>query len=411
MILKTFDTILSDLCDNFDQLITPMKLSRTNTNVIYLLFKAIAKGEEVINNVCVTLSHKFDPAYCSDEDLNSVSRLVGTKKLLGSSSGLKVTARNNGVEPLTLLIGFYKYELDKDIVFIHENKENVVVQPGEITSQFFFSKEVGKYPITAQNKITITAYTKTEDSEGNEIETPIAIPSDFTFSCLGNDGLLGTSEETNNDFRERILTDTNRQGAISEMELAIKNLPYVFDCNVVFNQSPDPLVYDNYTIPSYHLLITMSGDKRDEIAKIVAQHGIYPTYQGEKATELRYVNDIFIPKSTGQKGYYPVYVHDYDVLEFKLQIKYDIDEAYTTFDKVKPIIESAVLAANENVHRDLVSEDKYYNIINNLHLVGFKLLCVNLQTKDGSHIDYLEVPKTRIAELVTPIVWQKGSVE
>ena len=31
-----------------------------------------AKGYEVINNVCVVLSNKFDPANCSDEDLVSV---------------------------------------------------------------------------------------------------------------------------------------------------------------------------------------------------------------------------------------------------------------------------------------------------------------------------------------------------
>ena len=63
MELKTFDTILTTICDSFDSLISPRTIARTNTNIIYLIFKAVAKGYEIINNVCVVLSNKFDPLY------------------------------------------------------------------------------------------------------------------------------------------------------------------------------------------------------------------------------------------------------------------------------------------------------------------------------------------------------------
>ena len=48
MQLKTFNEILTGLCDDFDYLISPRFIARTNNNIIYLLFKAIAKGYEVI---------------------------------------------------------------------------------------------------------------------------------------------------------------------------------------------------------------------------------------------------------------------------------------------------------------------------------------------------------------------------
>lgn len=133
MQLKTFDTILTDLCDAFDTLIAPKSISRSNTNIIYLIFKAIAKGFEVINNVCVVVSHKFDPAYCSVEDLDSVSALVGTERHKGSATGLHIIVTNNNKDsPVTLLSGLYSYALDDDTTFVFE-----VLQDTEIASEAY----------------------------------------------------------------------------------------------------------------------------------------------------------------------------------------------------------------------------------------------------------------------------------
>src|SRR5574344_1247824 len=96
MKIKTFDTILTEICDFFDSLISPKTIARTNTNIIYLIFKAVAKGYEVINNVCVVLNNKYDPSSCSEEDLESVANIVGTERNNGSASGLHITVTNNG---------------------------------------------------------------------------------------------------------------------------------------------------------------------------------------------------------------------------------------------------------------------------------------------------------------------------
>ena len=47
MQLLTFNEILTKLCDDFDELISPRMMARSNTNIVYLLFKAIAKGYEI----------------------------------------------------------------------------------------------------------------------------------------------------------------------------------------------------------------------------------------------------------------------------------------------------------------------------------------------------------------------------
>ena len=90
MKLLSYNEILTILCDNFDKLIAPRTISRSNTNIIYLMFKAISKGFEIINNVAVTLSNKFNPASCSTEDLESVAKLVGTERFSGSATGLAI---------------------------------------------------------------------------------------------------------------------------------------------------------------------------------------------------------------------------------------------------------------------------------------------------------------------------------
>ena len=111
MEIKSFDTILTQMCDDFDLIISPKVMARSNTNVVYLIFKAIAKGFELINNICVVLSNKFDPAKCSEEDLVSVASLVGTERRKGSASGLRITVTNTDELSKTLLAGVYTYQL------------------------------------------------------------------------------------------------------------------------------------------------------------------------------------------------------------------------------------------------------------------------------------------------------------
>ena len=221
MEIKTFDTILTDLCNTFDSLISSRTISRSNTNIIYLIFKAIAKGYEVINNVCVVLSNKFDPLYCSEEDLKSSASLVGTEKNQGSATGLHITVTNNGSASVTLLAGIYTYSFDEDTKFEFEVIEDTIIASGSHISFIAMSEKIGRFSVTAQSSIMV--------------ESSKAIPEDLVFSCSENSSLLGIPEETDLEFRERINSDTDRQNSMLELESEIRNLPYIFDCRVKFN--------------------------------------------------------------------------------------------------------------------------------------------------------------------------------
>lgn len=274
MQIVTYNEILTSLCDNFDSLISPKIMSRSNTNVLYLVFKAIAKGYEVINNICVTLSNKFDPAKCSDEDLESVAKLVGTKRLSGSASGLYITVTNNSGNDVTLSTGVYYYSLDTDTKFVFEVLEDTVIRAdGGSVSYIAMTEEVGSYSVTAQSSITV----ESDDEE---------VPSELTFSCTDNSSLLGTAAETILEFRKRVNTDPTRQNSVVELETELKNLPYLFDASVRFNNSLQEEVYDGITIPSYYMAIFYSGSPRTEIAEIVAKKSIFPTVATDDSVEV-----------------------------------------------------------------------------------------------------------------------------
>ena len=380
MQLLTFNEILTKLCDDFDELISPRKIARSNTNIIYLLFKAISKGYEIINNVCVVLSNKFDPANCSEEDLVSVAYLVGTEKLEGSASGLEIVIKNTGTSSATLLAGTYKYQLDDDTAFIFELIEDLTLTDGSTSSVISMSEHIGTYPVTAQSEIEVTSETNT-------------IPSDITFSCLDNAGLLGTPAETNLAFRERILTDTTRQNTLKELELKLKNLPYLYDAKVIFNDTTEPIAVGSYTLPPFYMLIFFSGSIRSEIAEVVAEGAVYPTLETNESIELRYVNDVFA------NGYYPVYVVPFDTLNYVIEVECDVDTTYISVEKARAEIKS-FLESNFRVriHKDYVKEEEIYNKLKELNISGINILNIEIKYNNAV-VPYIAVPPSAIPYL------------
>lgn len=379
MEIKTFDTILTDLCNTFDSLISPRTISRSNTNIIYLIFKAIAKGYEVINNVCVVLSNKFDPLYCSEEDLKSTASLVGTEKNQGSATGIHIIVTNNGSASVTLLAGIYTYSFDEDTKFEFEVIENTVIASGSHISFIAMSEKIGRFSVTAQSSITI--------------ESSKAIPEDLVFSCSENSSLLGIPEETDLEFRERINSDTDRQNSMLELESEIRNLPYIFDCRVKFNASEDSVDFEGYTIPSYTLAIFYSGEIKKEIAEKVCSKIICPTLQTEDSVEIFYENEVFIG------GKYAVHLIPFAKRQYEVELIYKINKIYA--DEYKMQKEIRTFLFNTFVsekHVDYIKEDDFYNALKNLDLTGVDILSVNLKY-NGNIVNYIEIPLSCIPEL------------
>ena len=380
MEIKTFNTILTELCDDFDVLITPRTMARSNTNIIYLIFKAIAKGMEVINNVCVTLSSKFNPENCSDEDLLSVASLVGTERRNGSASGLRITATNKGEDEVTLLVGTYTYELDDETSFEFEVLEDTDIAPSASVSYIAMSDSIGNYPVSAQQTITVTSVA--------------VIPSDIEFSCQDNSGLLGTPAESLLAFRNRILNTYDRQNGIVELEEYIRNLPYIFDCIVRYNQTNEDIVLDgNIVVPPMHCAIFFSGEAKNELAEMVCDHIICPTVSTADSIAVRYEDEIFAD------GYYEVNLIPFAYLDYSIDLIYQIDGEYVDIESVEANLASALKnRLNTEQRVTMIKEDDIYKAIEATGITEINVLAVNLKV-GGATVDYIEVPVSKIARL------------
>lgn len=379
MELKTYDEILVKLCDDFDSLIAPKTLLRSNANVIYLMFKAVAKAEEVINNLCVKVSNKFDPANCSEEDLLSVAELVGTKKLLGSGSGLLITATNTQGVNKTLKQGTYYYTYDADTIFVYEMLHDTVIEANSFIQFVAITETYGSFPVTSQGSIDVTS---------NE-----EIPSGITFSCTDNANILGEAEETNLAFRKRILSDTTRQNSLMELQNEIKALPYIFDARIYFNNSLDSVDYEGITVPSYHMAIFYSGEAKNEIAEIVASKSIFPTVETQDSVEVQYSNSVFV------NGNYKVYLIPFLSLDFTARVSYTIDTTFITSEEAQSKMRSALYyTVNKQIHKDYVKESDLYTVLSDLSLQGVDILNIDLFV-DSMSMSFITVPLNKIANL------------
>lgn len=384
MELKSFDTILTGICDSFDQLVSPTTMLRSNTNIVYLMYKAISKGFELINNICVALSNKFDPANCEEEDLESVSSLVGTEKIKGSASGVEIDFTNNTERNIILKAGTYTYKYNDDLSFTGTLLQDTTVESSNSFSFIFMSDSVGSYPVTEQSGITI--------------ESTNTIDEGLTITCLNNQYLLGRPEETNLEFRKRILTTTDRQNSLIELETAIKNLPYIFDCKLVFNQSEEDIIVDGVTLAPFKMLIYVSGDIRNEIAELVAKYAFYETQADPRAESytVTYDNEVFA------NGSYSIQINKFRKVPFIVNIIYKIEKTFSSEENVESIMRSALRRKfTSQVHIDYVREADVYNVIEELNIEGLTVLSVDLKTMQGQPVEYITFPATSLPLLST----------
>lgn len=387
MNLITYNEALSQLCDSFDEAIAPRKLGRSNANVIYLLFKAFAKAWEVINNLCVALNNKFDPVNCTDGELTSLASIVGTEMLEGSASGLLVNAVNNSSEEAVLPAGEYSYALDENTAFKMSLAAPRAIAGAQSVQFTFLSTERGAFIVTAQTDIQVSAV----DAEGEALE----LPEGVSFSNANNATLQGYPDETVLEFRRRVLDDTDRQDIISELRTAIKNLPFVFDCDIKFNNTMMDIEYDGHTIPPFYMLIVLSGEARDEIARVVAEKSVYPTVRTDENLYVEYENPVFAG------GRYRVYLAKYREMDFGVTVTYRADDNFILASQAERQIRSGLFnAINGNRHVDVITENDIFEMVRALNITGVKVLGVDINNPaDGSNGNYIEFPKTRLPHL------------
>ena len=387
LVEKSLDEITVDLVDVYDDLLEkttkkPMKVKRINDNKLYLIFRAIAAGYKVILSAALALRNRFDPLYCESVDLYSACKFVGTEWKEGKGSIVQITITNkSNMEPKMLYAGVYNYRSVSGMVFSFALENDYLFDPGEAKVVSAISNEKGSYKVETSRSIMVTR----EDSA--------SINASLQFSCDDNTNRLGYDDETEIELRQRILYDINRQDALKELELKIRNLPNIFECNLVFNASENSSVYDGIAFGPRHLLVAITGVPTNEIAKLVAGESAFITCQVDPECVVYYENDLYI------NGVYPVYYTFHDTTDFSLKISYQYDST-----KIKPVqVEEAIDAVFEGLtrsvqHIDSFSEGTAHDMLFSVRLPSVTILDVNVMV-DAERIPYLKIPKTRLPNL------------
>jgi hypothetical protein len=389
--LKSIDEETTELADVYDGLIAPKKIWRNHNNKLYLILRAYAAGKVGLNDAALALRSRFDPLYCDENDLYSTAKLLGTNPREGTGSILRVTVSNKDTEEQkTLAAGVYNYQSTTGMVFSFEVANDCIFDPEETKVVSAISQAKGSYAVGANAGI------KLYRSDG------AAIDGAFAFSCEDNAGQLGYPDENAFDFRTRILNDGDRQDHIKELELAIRNLPNIFECNLTFNGGTEPVEYDGITLLPRELLITITGVPTGKIAELVAEEVCYATHKINDAQVVYYENPLYV------NGRYPVYFKYHDRTDFSLAVTYQYDSMKLKTDQVEAAIHTLFKPyAGMVTHIDTFSEETAYKTLSALNLPNVKILDADVIDSGGEAVPYVRIPVTRLPRLTgiafTPI--------
>jgi hypothetical protein len=385
--LKSTDELLSEMTDVYDSFIAPKRVWRGNNNKLYLVIRSIAAGYSKLLDAIIALRNRFHPLYCDDVDLYSTAYMVGTSPRLGSGSIVNISITNRStLEPKTLYMGTYTYTAASGMVFSFQIAVDALFNVLEQKIVSAISAEKGAFHVTAVSNIRLSR------TDGASIDAA------FSCSCADNAGQLGYPDEDAYAFRQRILREGDRQDHIRELELKIRNLPNIFECNLKLNQSTAQMVYDDIVLDPMELLVTISGVPTDAIARLVAEHVLYATHMSDSTQVVYYENEQYAD------GKYPVYYRYHDHTEFALDIIYQYDSAKLKTVQVEDTINALLDKYRHAVqHIAVISERLIYDDLRELNLPNVVLLDVNLKADQGGaivQIPYLTVPVTRLPRLI-----------
>jgi hypothetical protein len=383
LITRSIDEETTALADIYDGLIAPKKIWRSHNNKIYLILRAYAAGKVGLNDAALALRNRFDPSYCEDMDLYSTAKLVGTDFKQGTGSLLRITILNNDTEgQKTLAAGVYHYQSATGMVFSFEAAYDYAFDPEEAKIISAVSQDKGSYAVGANADI------KLYRSDG------AAIDGAFVFSCEDNAGQLGYPDEDAFAFRTRVLNDGDRQDHIKELELAIRNLPNIFECNLRFNNRTEPVEYDGLVLQPRELLVTITGVPTGKIAELVAGEVCYTTHKVSDENVVYYENPLYVD------GKYPVYFKYHDRTDFSLAVTYQYDSAKLKPSQVEAAISALLKPYTHMVtHIGTFSEETAYQALSALNMPNVKILDADVINGNGEGVPYVRIPVTRLPRL------------
>jgi len=388
LVSKSLDEITTGMIDDYDAMLEettqrPLRVWRNNNNKLYLIFRGIANGFKLVLDTVLALKNRFDPLYCDVSDLYSTCKLVGTEFKEGKGSIVQITITNKSAqETKELLAGIYDYRSVSGVIFSFQMPTKYIFQPEEEKIISAISEVKGSYRVEANKSIKLVS------REGNSID-----PS-LQFSCEDNINRLGYPDESDMDARERILYDVNRQDHLQELELKIRNLPNIFECNLILNASEASAFYDEVPFGPRELLVVLTGAPSNDVARLIADEVLYATCQVDPAQVVYYENDLYID------GKYPVYYMEHGKTNFSMEITYQYDKT-----KIKPVqIEADIDKLFEDYtkavqHIDNFSIAMVHSVLQDVKLPSVTILEAVIYDTDAVKTSFLRIPKTRLPHL------------
>lgn len=381
----SLDDEITSVVDTFED-VSGYKILRANSNKLYLILKSIAAGFNKIRDVIISLKNRFNPQFCNEDDLENIMKITGISRIKSKPSSVQVMVNNDGSEDVSLSPGLYWFTSVEGIVFETKVNSYVSIKSNETSSMLFFSVDHGSYHLMNNSNIKVSTRSGAE------------IPDSISFRTLDNSLMLGNEEESLSDIRKRLLTGTDRQDTIKEMELSIKNLPTIYECNLIFNsKTEDVVVDDQTTIPPKTLLIIITGIPTEELAEIVASKSLYDTVKITNSQVVYYYNDLFID------GKFPVYYKKHSVFEYYIAISFTFNPNEISENKTKIELSNAFSHLKINVRQyERITEKELYSYLPDL--VGVSVLKIyilewDILAGEKKSVPVLNVPKLSIPRL------------
>jgi len=385
VVSKTFDEITATIEDAYDDLIAPYYITRKNENKLHLIFKAAAKGFQIIQDAILALKYRFSPYYGADDDIKELARMLGEEPRAGKQTQLYITVTNiNELDSQTLLTGTYEYVDNNSNVFSFDVATDTIFAVGQSITYVALSEEVGAFAIEAQDNLNIT-----------EVDD-VSIPSDLQFSCEDNSELLGNEAESDYDFRQRLINDTDRQDALIELQEAVRGLPLIFECNVVFNPTTTPAVYNSeVTLAPFELLLILTGTVTDAVADMVASKTIFATHQVDSEKVVYHSSDIYVG------GKYPVYYTNHSFTYYDINITYVYNSSLMKAVQIEATFATLLKSfQNTKTHNDRIFPTELYDVLKDNEMPGVTIVAVSFSV-GGSPTTYIESERSEIARLET----------
>jgi hypothetical protein len=382
---KSLDELTTALCDAYDSLVAPKQVYRNHNNKLFLALRAHARGLVGLYDAVAALRDRFNPLYCTDTDLYDAMKIVGADTVSGVGSLLRITIKNkHTTDAKTLAPGVYKYTSVLGDVFNFTLETEWYFEPQEERLVQAVSVEKGARPVSDNTVISVSR------EDGAEVSYT------FGFSCSDNSGSLGYGDETPDELRQRILYDADRQDNIKEIQLKIRNLPSILECNVVFNDSTTKLTYDGVLMKPREILIVITGSPSPDIANIVCEDVVYNTTQVDLHNVVFYNNACYINER------YPVYFMYHRFLDFSLRVTYRYEPNKVNTAQVENAINALYKKYKKMAtHIDVFSEKDGYDTLAELSLPGVTIVDVNVYDSTNTAVGYVEIPKTRLANLTS----------